>query len=305
MKHLLTVMLLSWLSLTAWAQECMIPLGVYVASRNLPEASAEVLQHRLTRVVTANGIEGRLYSRFALVADVSEVQEEVIPGVRSQYLKVISLDLSVRSAESDEKFGVTSIRLKGAGTTAERAFNAAFAQLDTNNQIAGFLEKAKGSIVAYYNSQLDHILARCNTYCAKDQYEEALCLLSSVPSCCGNYARVQGQLEATYQKYVEYDCAEKILRARAIWAASQTKEAALAAGAYLSAVSPSAACSAEAVQLMSQIQNRMGDEWELEKELLRGGMALESERIQAARAIGVAYGEHQKAQTYNDHWIIR
>lgn len=305
MKHILSVIMLSWLTVTAWAQDCVIPLGIYVKGDKLPEASVEVLRNKLGQAITVNGVEGGRFSQFAVVAQVSEIQEEVIEGVRPQYLKVITLNLSVCNAETGDKFSSKSLRLKGAGTAADRAFNSAFAKLQDESAIASLLESAKSKIIAYYDSQINNILAQCKSYCVKQQYEEALCLLAAVPTCCQSYAKVQQELATTYQQYVDYDCAQKIQRARAIWAASQTREAALMAGAYLSAINPSSTCVEDAVVLMAQIQSRMGEGWELEKELVRGTVSLEAARIEAARAIGVAYGQNQKAQTYNDHWIVR
>ena len=305
MRHLLSVIMLSWFAVTAWAQECEIPLGVYVDGSNLPEASAEALHAKLSQAITVDGVEAGRFSQFALVAQIDEVQEEVIPGVRQQYLKVISLNLSVCNAETGDKFATKSLTLKGAGTSADRAFNAAFSKLQEEDAIASLVGSAKDKIIAYYNAQIGNILSRSKSCCMKKQYEEALCLLAAVPTCCQDYGSVQKELAAVFQQYVDYDCSEKVLRARAIWAASQTRDSAIMAGAYLSAVSPAASCVDEVVVLMAQIQDRMGDDWQLEKELVRGSLSLEAARIEAARAIGVAYGQNQKAQTYNEHLIVR
>ena len=46
-------------------------------------------------------------------------------------------------------------------------------------------------------------------------------------------------------------------------------------------------------------------EYELNKEMARSEVDLKKLEIEAIRAIGVAFGENQKAKTYNDHWIVR
>ena len=39
--------------------------------------------------------------------------------------------------------------------------------------------------------------------------------------------------------------------------------------------------------------------------MARSEVDLKKLEIEAIRAIGVAFGENQKAKTYNDHWIVR
>lgn len=291
---------------SSWAQECVIPMGVYISSNKLPDSSAKVLENHLTQAIVSDGVASNAFSLFSVVASVSEIQEEIISGVRPQYVKIISLDLSIGNVKTGEKFDAISIELRGAGATKERAYNSCFSQLQNRkSDVTRLLKTTRQKIIAYYDSQLQNIVAQSKSYCTQKQFEDALCLLASVPTCCNQYGLVANELEGVFQQYVNYDCAEKVLRARAIWAASQTTEAALMAGAYLSAISPSASCNGEAVALLAQIQSRMGEKWDLTKELLRGNMALESERIAAGRAIGVAYGNNQKANTYNDHWIVR
>lgn len=108
-----------------------------------------------------------------------------------------------------------------------------------------------------------------------------------------------------YQEYVDYDCAVKVNKARAIWNASQDKDGAALAGAYLASIDPASSCWDEALALAEQIRMRIGDDWEFAKELQRDAVALEKARIEAIRAIGIAYGQNQKALTVRENWLVR
>lgn len=83
------------------------------------------------------------------------------------------------------------------------------------------------------------------------------------------------------------------------------KEGAALAGAYLASIDPSSSYRDEALALAEQIRKRIGDDWEFAKEQQRDAVALEKARIEAIRAIGVAYGENQKALTVRENWMIR
>ena len=108
-----------------------------------------------------------------------------------------------------------------------------------------------------------------------------------------------------FKEYVDFDCAVKVNKARAVQNASQNKEGAALAGAYLASIDPSSSCRDAALALAEQIRKRIGDDWEFAKEQQRDAVALEKARIEAIRAIGVAYGENQKALTVRENWMIR
>ncbi len=305
MKHTIFILLFASSALQIIAQDCVIPMDVTIIDE-LPEASYKSLYDKLSKVITMDGVEGGYYSLFTVLASIEEVQEETIAGVRPTYLKVINLNLSIGNKKTGERFNNISIRLTGSGTTEARAYNACFMNLNNSNKdIANMLQNSKNKIMSYYNSQITNIIAESNKLSSQNMFEDALCILASIPTCCNDYAMVQKKLNAVFIKYSEYDCAEKIQKARAIWAANQSEASAIAAGAYLAAVSPTASCNKEAVQLQNEIRARMGEEWELQKHIIKSSISQESERIAAARAIGVAFGQNQKTKTYNNNWIVR
>ena len=108
-----------------------------------------------------------------------------------------------------------------------------------------------------------------------------------------------------YQQYIDYDCATKVNKARSIWNAGQDSKSAAIAGAYLASIDPTSSCWEDALALAESIRMRIGDDWEFSKELMRDSVILEKSKIEAIRAIGVAFGQNQKAQTIRENWFIR
>lgn len=289
--------------------ECIIPLMVYVPEQaeELPLTAQSTLESKLRQMVTQNGMEGgSRFSNFCLVANTTEGSKEILSGLRPTVALTIDLELYVGNNYTGEKFASTFVTLNGAGRNEAKAYSSAFGSVTSNNvKIQQFLKDAKRKVANYYETQISNILSQAKNYALKNEYEEALCLLSSVPTCCNRYGEVERCMKDVFQSFVNYDCAVKVNKARAIWNATQNKEGAALAGAYIAAIDPSSSCWNEALALSEKIRERIGDDWEFAKELQRDAVDLEKARIEAMRAIGIAFGENQKAVTVRENWMVR
>lgn len=289
--------------------DCIIPMMVLVPQQveSLAPMAQSKLESRLRQIVTQNGMDGGAqFANFCVVANLTEGSKEVTSGLRPLVTLTCELELYVGNNYTGDKFASTSITLNGAGANDSKAYTTAFGSISTNNiQIQKFLKDAKRKLNEYYETQIPNILRQAKGFSIRREYEEALCLLTSVPTCCSRYAEVEQCMLEIYQQYVDYDCAVKVNKARAIWNASQDKEGAILAGAYLASIDPASSCWADALALAETIRTRIGDEWEFSKELMRDSVMLEKAKIEAIRAIGVAYGQNQKALTVRENWFVR
>ena len=311
MKKLILALGLAVFSvMTMKAQDdCIIPMMVLVPQQveSLAPMAQSKLESRLRQIVTQNGMDGGAqFANFCVVANLTEGSKEVTSGLRPLVTLTCELELYVGNNYTGDKFASTSITLNGAGANDSKAYTTAFGSISTNNiQIQRFLKDAKRKLNEYYETQIPNILRQAKGFSIRREYEEALCLLTSVPTCCSRYAEVEQCMLEIYQQYVDYDCAVKVNKARAIWNASQDKEGAILAGAYLASIDPASSCWADALALAETIRTRIGDEWEFSKELMRDSVMLEKAKIEAIRAIGVAYGQNQKALTVRENWFVR
>lgn len=288
---------------------CTVPMVVVVPQQvdELAPMAQSKLETRLRQAITQNGIDGGAqFADFSIVANLTENSKEVMGGLRPLVTIVSDLELYVGNNYTGEKFSSYVMTISGAGNNEAKAYTAAFGKINANNpEIQRFLNDAKVKINNYYETQVPNIILQAKSFSARREYEEALCLLASVPTCCSRYDEVSRCMLEVYQQYVNYDCAVKVNKARVIWNASQDKTGAALAGAYLMSIDPASSCWDEALQLAETIRLRIGDDWEFSKELLRDAVALEEARIEAARAIGVAYGQNQKAMTIRENWFVR
>ena len=290
-------------------EDCAIPLMVFVPEQSeaIPFTAQSTLETRMRQMITLGGMEGGSdFAYFSLVANTIESSKEVLSGIRPLVTINVELELFVGNNFTGEKFTSTSIMLKGAGRNEAQAYNAAFQSINSQNKdVQQFLSMAKKKIKQYYDTQATAIVNQARAYAVRQEYEDALCLLASIPTCSARYGEVEKAILDIFQNYVDYDCAVKVQKARTIWAATQNPAGAAQAGAYLAAVNPASSCYGDAIALVDAIRLRVGDDWEFSKELQRDAVMLEKARIEAARAIGVAYGNNQKAMTISEHWMVR
>lgn len=308
-KIVFSILLCAGLSKVCAQADCVIPMMVLVPEQNneLSSNAEATLETKMRQLVTQNGMDGGVkFSNFGIVANVTENSKEILSGLRPVVTLSLNLELFIGNNFTGEKFSSISIPLSGSGRTEQKAYATAFAKINpANKELVSFLASAKKKAVSYYENQMPNIIRQAESYSLKREYEEALCLLSSVPVCCSGYEDVEKTMLAIWQEYVNYDCAIKLARARSVWNAGQDKKSAELAGAYLATIDPVSSCYSDVIALADDIYKRIGDDWEFYKELKRGDVALEQARIEAMRAIGVAYGENQKAKTISEHWIVR
>lgn len=289
--------------------ECPVPMMVLVAEQGggMSENTSTSLESKLRQMVTHNGMEGGAkFSSFTLVATVSESSKEVITGMKPLVSVSLDLEMFIGNNYTGDKFASKVITLSGAGKNEERAYSSALNSLGKDrSDVEAFLKTAKSKINDYYDTQVQSIVKQAKSYSLKHEYEEAFCLLSSVPVCSKNYDLIEKSMLDIFQEYVDYDCAVKIAKAKSVWNASQDKEGALLAGAYLASIDLASSCWTEAMELAETIRARIGDEWEFAKELQRVAIKQENLKIEAIKAIGIAYGENQKATTINEHWLVK
>lgn len=304
-KIALTWALLALTALGLRAQsQCEFPLTIVIPEQavQLSPMSVSQLTSKIRQAVTLNGMTGGTrYSNFCIVANLVETSKHATGGIRPLIAVTTSLELSVSNSRTGDSFGSTYINLSGAGQNAKQAYMASISSLNPQNTaLQSFLKATKKKMVAYYEGQTNNIIRQAKTLSGKQDFEQAMYLLTSIPTCINNYDAVETAIQSTFQTFVNQDCAGKVNKARQAWNASQDRDGAKIAGAYLAAINPASQCNDEATELADEIRQRIGEEWEwakdlkeFGKEMARSQVELEKMRIEAARAIGEAYAENQ------------
>ncbi|MCL2290302.1 MAG: hypothetical protein FWC34_06320 [Bacteroidetes bacterium] len=289
---------------SAIALSVMIPEEI----DGLSDAAKVVLSNKLIQIATANGISAKEgFGRFFITAVPALMTKDIVPGPPQQIAQNMEVTLYIGDYFDQKIFASTSISCKGVGTNETKAYIEAVKNISANApQVRAFVENGKKKIIDYYVTQCDNIINKAQSLANQKKYEEAIYLLTSIPEAVPDcYSRALVVAEGIYQQYIDHLCNIYLAHAKSAWAAGQDASGAQKAGEYLSYIYPDAYCYSEAQMLYKEIKDKVLDDWHFVMKVYQDGIDLESQRINAWRRVGVAFGENQQPDVYNVNWVIR
>lgn len=290
------------------AADCEIHLMTYPVEQlsEIPDEINEQLMTRFsTALASADVAAGPDFGQFFITGKFSDIYKSVVPGPPKQNALHTTLTVYVGDIINHTVYATCSFDLRGVGTSEQRAYINALSQINgSNKKLASFIDGAKDKIVKYYDNNYRNILSKAKLAASMRNYEEALMYAASIPECSVGYAAaVDGMLEY-YQSYIDYEGQQLLTAARAAWAESPDKEGAVRAHSYLLQIDPAASCYSGAEALMSDIKKVVKENWDFEnKEKYHDAVDMKNRMIDAARAVGVAYGNGQQPTTTNLMWL--
>lgn len=269
------------------------------------------LENKLSQIATKNGMGGSaLNPRFVLAANVIVQTKDITPTAPPMHAYTIEVTLFIGDGIEGTKFASTSVTLKGVGETETKAYMMALKNLKVEDpKYQAFIESGKKKIVDYYISKCDFIIKEAQQLASRAEYGGAIAKLVAVPEVCKEcYDKAMDAVAPIYKQQIEQICKMNIASATSVWNAGQNQAAASEAGKLLSGIDPNSSCYAEGKALSDKIAKRVMEldnrEWNFQMKQYDNEVSLEKATIQAARDIGVAYGENQpQTITYDyDVW---
>ena len=217
----------------------------------------------------------------------------------------LGITFYIADTYTKKKFATSYITIDGVGTGEVKSYINAFKRINANNnEIIGLINRGKANMMKYYDSQYQNIIKEAQRQEALQNYEEALTMVLAIPICSkgGEAANAYGL--KLYTKYLNRMNLFLLNQAKALWAAGQDQETAYAVCAMLANIDPDAACYGEAGKLMKEVKSQVRSDIDFEmREKYHDQIQLEKDRIAAARAVGVAFGNGQKPTTTNLMWL--
>jgi hypothetical protein len=285
------------ISLTAW-----VPAGI----ENMPVKARATLENKLTQVVTKNGLGGSPFNtRFIISANVSLASKDILPGPPPMHAYNMDVTLYIGDGFEGTVFSSTTISVKGVGTNETKAFMAGLKQIKTGDpEIQAFVKTGKEKIIQYYKDNCDLIIKTAQSKADQNDYDQAIFMLTAIPTACEEcYTKAMAAIQPIFKAKIDNDCKVKLQEATGIWNAAQDMAAAESAGAILASINPDASCIGQAKTLSNKIAAKVKQIDDREWKYIVKDQQQESERIQAIRDIGVAYGKGPKANvTYKTLW---
>lgn len=290
------------------AQECEMPITIQLDEdfTQVPTAATTMLRQSLSRIATANGLSTESPTTpFVLTAHCDVMDKSNLAGPPIQTAYNLGLTLYIADTYSQKKFATAYIPLNGVGTGEVKAYINAFQRINAQSaEVQQLIRNGKAKMMHHYDTQYPNILKEARRLAGLQQYEEALAMVLSIPVCSEGGPEAVRYGQELYGKYLDRMNLYILNQARAMWAAGQNQETAREVCQLLAQIDPDAACYADAAQLMKEVKAQVRSDIDFEmREKYRDQIRLESDRIAAARAVGVAYGRGQKPTTTNLMWL--
>ena len=308
MKKIFSILMAALISATMFAAEtAFLPISVCAAdnSESFPEGAKAMIENKLTQLLTRNGIAGLDYmGQFILTVTTTPLDKDIIPGPPMKIAEKMEMNLYIVDAYAKTIFSSTSFTVKGLGETENKCYLNAITRMPLQTpQIAKFVQEGKEKIIAYYDHEGEQLIKKAKFFAKQKKYDEALYWVALIPQQSKHYDAALATGLEIYQQYLDNECNINLAAARSEWAAQQYAVGAAAAGEYLAKILPDAGCYGDAMALYKEIKGKVLDDWKFEMKIYQDGVDLEKQRIEAARAIGVAYGEHQPNKEVNIDFI--
>lgn len=302
--YIITLFLLLFNTFYGFSQDCEIHLMSVISDTDnrTPENAKQFLQNRLEAIINSDGISATSnYAQFFITSKSTILSEQTLATAPPKTSLVLSLDLYIGDAWGEKVFAQTSIELRNVGNSREQAYLAAYRTLNKSNKaLSEFIKTGKQKIINYYDTEYPNILKEADRYAQMKDFDRAIYLLSVVPACCKGYNASTEKMLEIFQTYIDLQNHKILQQAKMAWAASPDKHGAEKAGEYLGQIEPYAACFNEAMNLYQEIKEKVKSDWDFEmKQKYSDEIELKKLKIEAAKAIGVAFGNNQKAHTTN------
>lgn len=264
------------------------------------------LETKITQIVTNSGIGASGYNNSFVIYPKFAIYETNIVEGGLQNITVVKSELSlfIKQVDNNLLFSSISKTLNGSGNNKLTALTNAISKIAVNdNEYKMFVETGKAKIIKYYESKCLDIITKSETLAKKQDFEQALGLLMSVPEEVSCYAKVQEKSIELYKAYQDQKCKTLIHEVNL----SVTNNDYTKALENLGLIDPSSSCFKEAQGIMKKIESKIDAEQKrqlaLQMKIYNDQVALQKQRINAVKEIAVAYYKNRPSVHYN--YIIR
>lgn len=206
----------------------------------------------LERMLLKESMGKSVDDRFGLVAVPIIYSKEKTSTTPPKYFYEFGVDIIAVDYKEKTKYGVyTYDGLTGMNANSQRALMSGLKGFKTNRGFTEFVREMKQKIIDYYESNCDFILTDAETNASNDEFDNALSILSGVPTVCKEcYDRAQEKSREVYMQKLERECQALVAEATSLIAAEEW----VGAAGVLKKVLPGISCHAEAVALIQKVE---------------------------------------------------
>lgn len=266
------------------------------------------METKITQIVNSVGLAGNgnnnnfvIYPKFAIYeSDMVEGGMQNINVVKCEW------SLFIKQVDNNIIYASISIPLKGYGKEKGNAITDAISKINTNTkEFSSFIQTGKKKILDYYNLKCQDIITKSESLVKMQDYEQAIGFLMSVPEEVSCYNKIQEKTIDAYKSYQNQKCITQLQEAKTTLAKNQYQEAL----DILSLIDPSTKCFTETQLLIKKAEVKVDaqakTQFALRMKIYNDTIALEKQRIQAAKEMAIEYYRNQPKPADNYLLIVR
>ena len=304
MKYPVFILYIFFSSILIYSQSnILLPVTVFVPNDQLISGdSRAVFENKLQSLITEEGVGSNKASRFVITGKISVVGKEYTSTSPVMIATTLNVFLCIGDGIDGTLFSSVNLSLKGVGVTEIKSINSALSKLNVKSEnVSDFLKKGKNKIYQYYSQNCDLLIQKAQILSSKEEYNKSLNELTNIY--CIDTLCLQKVNKVTlevYQKKIDSECNLLLNEANVLWRSSLDLIGAGKASEKLKFINPKSQCYVESQKLVEEIKARVFEisqrEWEFELQKVENQFTLDAMQIEAARQIGIAYGENQPEQ---------
>lgn len=312
MKKLILIVLVTFSCILIKAQSAdfgKIPLSIVMPDNveGMDVSQLSKLETKITQIVSAGGLAASGYNNnFVIYPKLAIYDTKVVEsGMQDITVLTCELTLFIKQVDNNIIFSTINKSLKGNGKSKSIAITNAISKINVNDvEYVSFIETGKKKIIQYYESTCQDIINNSDGLIKRQDYEQALGLLLSIPKEVGCYKKAIDKSIEAYKAYQNQKCIVQLQNAKTELAGNNYSSALN----ILSHIDPSTNCNKEAQALIQKIEPKVDaaerEALKIQMKIYDDAVQLEKQRIQAVKDIAVAY-YNRTQPTYNYLYIIK
>jgi hypothetical protein len=286
-----------------------ILLNVYTPDiPDLSTSETSKLDTKIKQILSYNDIGYSFSLNSFVIYPVFEIYDikQVEGGMKNIVIITADITLFVKQITNDNVISSISTTLKGSGFSKKEAITNLLSNINTKDtKYKDFISESKSRIFQLYEKYCPVFINKSEELEGKQQYEDALYLLATIPEELPCYSEIRKKTLDIYKLYQDIECKRQIQQAKSHIAIFQYTRAA----DILANIDPYSNCYKDAETLISQIKDKLElkeqQALDMALESYRSSIDLEKRRIDAVKEVAKSYYLNNANKTVNHYNIMR
>ena len=297
MKKITTLLIATWVCITAWSQGRQTDIALMPAIETndaaIEKYAKQTLLSKVSTEIATVGFSSVSVGRFILLMKIEPTEKQ-----SSGELIQISYhaDLSVEDLMMHTGYSHFGVDLFGSGHTEGQAIMDAARRLNlSKSNFTEHIKKGINEIVNYYNANCNKLLQNAQSYAEVGNFDEAYALLYQLPDGANLNCKQQCNsfLNSLLKQQAAAQCTHAVEEANKEWSLSPNAMGIGAVAEALQGIQVTKDCKPAYDALLNEIKKKNLkdelDEKQLQLKKYDNEYSLEKERIGAMREIALGY----------------